>query len=85
MLLQISDELDSSYLRYFLDLILSIQYFIFSGARALKAIVETTLLDAMFEIPGSDIFHVKVTRGLVNCKPLYDKVTTNNAEDTTVR
>jgi len=31
-----------------------------TGARALKSIVETTLLDAMFEIPGSDIQHVLI-------------------------
>ena len=32
-----------------------------TGARALKSIVETTLLEAMFEIPGSDIERVVVT------------------------
>ena len=35
------------------------------GARALKSIVETTLLDAMFEIPGSDIQHVLITSDTV--------------------
>ncbi|KAL5248099.1 hypothetical protein ACHWQZ_G017318 [Mnemiopsis leidyi] len=36
-----------------------------TGARALKSIVETTLLDAMFEIPGSDIQHVLITSDTV--------------------
>ena len=39
--------------------------FITPGARALKSIVETTLLDAMFEIPGSDIQHVLITSDTV--------------------
>ena len=43
------------------------------GARALKSIVETTLLDAMFEIPGSDICHVQVTSQTVldRTDPVY--------------
>ena len=35
-----------------------------TGARGLRAILEKLLLDAMFEIPGSDIISVEVCIGL---------------------
>merc|ERR1719266_732386 len=37
-----------------------------TGARGLRAILEKLLLDAMFEIPGSDIISVEVTEDAVN-------------------
>ncbi|XP_054714098.1 LOW QUALITY PROTEIN: ATP-dependent Clp protease ATP-binding subunit clpX-like, mitochondrial [Uloborus diversus] len=44
-----------------------------TGARGLRAIMENILLEAMFEIPGSDIITVRVTRDVVlgQCSPLY--------------
>jgi len=44
-----------------------------TGARGLRAILEKLLLDAMFEIPGSDIISVEVTEDAVNGKgpPMY--------------
>jgi len=44
-----------------------------TGARGLRAILEKLLLDAMFEIPGSDIISVEVTEDAVNEKapPIY--------------
>ncbi|XP_050440719.1 ATP-dependent Clp protease ATP-binding subunit clpX-like, mitochondrial [Adelges cooleyi] len=39
-----------------------------TGARGLRAIVETILLDPMFEIPGSDVVSVHVTEDAVNGK-----------------
>jgi len=44
-----------------------------TGARGLRAIMESLLLDAMFEIPGSDIVSVHVTEDAVLGKslPLY--------------
>merc|ERR1711876_114775 len=39
-----------------------------TGARGLRAILEKLLLDAMFEIPGSDIVRVEVTEDAVNGK-----------------
>lgn len=44
-----------------------------TGARGLRAIMETLLLDAMFEIPGSDIVSVHVTEDAVNgrSQPLF--------------
>merc|ERR1739844_562841 len=44
-----------------------------TGARGLRAILEKLLLDAMFEIPGSEIVSVEVTEDAVNGKapPIY--------------
>ncbi|XP_053207342.1 ATP-dependent Clp protease ATP-binding subunit clpX-like, mitochondrial isoform X2 [Panonychus citri] len=44
-----------------------------TGARGLRAIMETLLLDAMFEIPGSNITEVFIDEDVVmgNCKPKY--------------
>lgn len=44
-----------------------------TGARGLRAIMETLLLDAMFEIPGSDIASVHVTEDCVHGRnpPIY--------------
>jgi len=44
-----------------------------TGARGLRAILEKLLLDAMFEIPGSNIISVEVTEDAVNGKapPVY--------------
>merc|ERR1711997_1015809 len=44
-----------------------------TGARGLRAILEKLLLDAMFEIPGSNISSVEVTEDAVNGKapPVY--------------
>ncbi|XP_050521202.1 ATP-dependent Clp protease ATP-binding subunit clpX-like, mitochondrial isoform X2 [Daktulosphaira vitifoliae] len=39
-----------------------------TGARGLRAIVESILLDPMFEIPGSDVVSVHVTEDAVNGK-----------------
>ena len=37
-----------------------------TGARGLRAIMETLLLDCMFEVPGSDIVCVRVDEEAVN-------------------
>jgi len=37
-----------------------------TGARGLRAIMETLLLDSMFEVPGSDIVSVKIDEDAVN-------------------
>ncbi|XP_065212966.1 ATP-dependent Clp protease ATP-binding subunit clpX-like, mitochondrial [Planococcus citri] len=44
-----------------------------TGARGLRAIMETILLEPMFEVPGSDILSVHVTEDVVNGKipPIY--------------
>ncbi|XP_076050282.1 ATP-dependent clpX-like chaperone, mitochondrial isoform X2 [Oratosquilla oratoria] len=44
-----------------------------TGARGLRAIMETLLLDAMFEIPGSDIVSVHITAEVVRgeCAPIF--------------
>merc|ERR1712038_1258552 len=44
-----------------------------TGARGLRSILEKLLLDAMFEIPGSNIISVEVTEDAVNGKapPVY--------------
>ncbi|XP_035207146.1 ATP-dependent Clp protease ATP-binding subunit clpX-like, mitochondrial isoform X1 [Stegodyphus dumicola] len=44
-----------------------------TGARGLRAIMETILLEPMFEIPGSDIVTVRVTKDVVlgKCPPFY--------------
>ncbi|XP_068081594.1 ATP-dependent Clp protease ATP-binding subunit clpX-like, mitochondrial isoform X2 [Anabrus simplex] len=44
-----------------------------TGARGLRAIMETLLLDPMFEIPGSDVISVHITEDVVNSKsaPVY--------------
>eukprot|EP00096_Caligus_rogercresseyi_P010490 TRINITY_DN3843_c0_g1_i2.p1 TRINITY_DN3843_c0_g1~~TRINITY_DN3843_c0_g1_i2.p1 ORF type:complete len:605 (+),score=197.37 TRINITY_DN3843_c0_g1_i2:34-1815(+) len=55
-----------------------------TGARGLRAILEKILLDAMFEIPGSDIVAVEVTEDSIlgKSQPIYHTVasTTNNEE-----
>ncbi|XP_042242516.1 ATP-dependent Clp protease ATP-binding subunit ClpX-like [Homarus americanus] len=44
-----------------------------TGARGLRAIMENLLLDAMFEIPGSDIVSVHLTGEAVRgeASPIY--------------
>ncbi|XP_022253280.1 ATP-dependent Clp protease ATP-binding subunit clpX-like, mitochondrial [Limulus polyphemus] len=44
-----------------------------TGARGLRAIMESLLLEPMFEIPGSDITSVKITEDVVSnkCPPIY--------------
>ncbi|XP_021924347.1 ATP-dependent Clp protease ATP-binding subunit clpX-like, mitochondrial isoform X2 [Zootermopsis nevadensis] len=44
-----------------------------TGARGLRAIMETLLLDPMFEIPGSDVMSVHITEDVVNgtSPPVY--------------
>ena len=37
-----------------------------TGARGLRAIMESLLLDTMFEVPGSDIVSVKIDEDAVN-------------------
>lgn len=46
-----------------------------TGARGLRAIMESILLEPMFEIPGSDILSVHITEDVVlgNNQPLYIK------------
>ncbi|XP_064474701.1 ATP-dependent Clp protease ATP-binding subunit clpX-like, mitochondrial isoform X2 [Ornithodoros turicata] len=44
-----------------------------TGARGLRAIMETILLDPMFEIPGSDVatVHISNEAAMGHCAPLY--------------
>lgn len=44
-----------------------------TGARGLRAIMETLLLEPMFDVPGSDVLSVHVTDGCVRGedKPQY--------------
>ena len=44
-----------------------------TGARGLRAIMESLLLEPMFEVPGSDVMSVHVTEGCVRGqeKPQY--------------
>jgi ATP-dependent Clp protease ATP-binding subunit ClpX len=46
-----------------------------TGARGLRAIVESILLEPMFEIPGSDVTSVHITEGVVNghYEPIYTR------------
>jgi len=46
-----------------------------TGARGLRAIVESILLDPMFEIPGSDVTSVHITEGVVHghYSPIYTR------------
>jgi len=55
-----------------------------TGARGLRAILEKMLLDAMYEIPGSDIICVEITEDAVlgKCPPIYHRsVSTASTED----
>merc|ERR1719206_606522 len=56
-----------------------------TGARGLRAILEKLLLDAMFEIPGSDIISVEVTEDAVNGKaaPIFHYAQTTTTTTTT--
>lgn len=44
-----------------------------TGARGLRAIMESLLLEPMFDVPGSDVLSVHVTDATVrgDCKPQY--------------
>lgn len=46
-----------------------------AGARGLRAIMETILLESMFEIPGSDVVSVHISHecAMGKCAPLYIK------------
>ena len=48
---------------------------IFSGARGLRSILENVLMDIMYEVPGSDITQVTITREVVErqSQPLYKR------------
>jgi ATP-dependent Clp protease ATP-binding subunit ClpX len=54
-----------------------------TGARGLRAIMESLLLEPMFEVPGSDIVSVHVTEQCVKGiqKPQYVKRDDNNEDD----
>jgi len=56
-----------------------------TGARGLRAILEKLLLDAMFEIPGSEIISVEVTEDAVNGKaaPIFHYAQTTATTTTT--
>jgi len=44
-----------------------------AGARGLRAIVESVLLEPMFKVPGSDVKFIKITEECVKGrkKPIY--------------
>ena len=48
----------------------------FPGARGLRSILENVLMDIMYEVPGSDITQVTITRQVVEqqSKPLYKRM-----------
>lgn len=54
-----------------------------TGARGLRAIMEKILLDPMFEIPGSDITGVHISKGVVegSANPTYVRQTEKPSED----
>lgn len=54
-----------------------------TGARGLRAIMENILLEAMFEIPGSDIVSVRVTKDVVlgQSAPYYIKGVKQESKD----
>lgn len=47
----------------------------FPGARGLRSILENVLMDIMYEVPGSDITQVTITREVVDkhSQPLYKR------------
>ena len=54
-----------------------------TGARGLRAIMESLLLEPMFDVPGSDVLTVHVTEGCVRGveKPQYIKRTESSEEE----
>ncbi|KAJ6636725.1 ATP-dependent Clp protease ATP-binding subunit clpX-like, mitochondrial, partial [Pseudolycoriella hygida] len=56
-----------------------------TGARGLRAILESLLLDAMFEVPGSDVKSVHITEDCVKglCPPEYVRHSTSSSDSTT--
>lgn len=54
-----------------------------TGARGLRAIMESLLLEPMFEVPGSDIVSVHITEQCVKGveKPQYVKRDDSNEDD----
>lgn len=51
------------------------------GARGLRAIMETLLLEPMFEIPGSNITSVLITEDVVDGKnqPIYTRASSTSS------
>lgn len=54
-----------------------------TGARGLRAIMESLLLEPMFEVPGSDIMSVHITEQCVKGveKPQYARRDESNEDD----
>lgn len=54
-----------------------------TGARGLRAIMESLLLEPMFEVPGSDIVSCHITEQCVKGyeKPQYTRRDDNNEDD----
>lgn len=54
-----------------------------TGARGLRAIMESLLLEPMFDVPGSDVLTVHVTEGCVrgDDKPQYIRKTETSEEE----
>ena len=53
-----------------------------TGARGLRSILEKLLLDAMYEIPGSDIVGIIVDGDVVSGKKEIEFVRTSKSEET---
>ncbi|CAH1100225.1 unnamed protein product [Psylliodes chrysocephalus] len=73
-------SMDSCDLSFTLDALNAIAHLAMerkTGARGLRAIMESLLLEPMFEVPGANITEVKVTEDYVRgkCEPIYVKNT----------
>ncbi|XP_064553123.1 ATP-dependent Clp protease ATP-binding subunit clpX-like, mitochondrial [Drosophila montana] len=77
------DEVDLSFTEDAVESIATLAMERHTGARGLRSIMETLLLDPMFIVPGSDIRGVHITAEYVrgNTKPVYIR---NNDEDASV-
>ncbi|XP_014217424.1 ATP-dependent Clp protease ATP-binding subunit clpX-like, mitochondrial isoform X2 [Copidosoma floridanum] len=77
------DKVELTFTPEALDAIASLAMERKTGARGLRAIMESLLLEPMFEVPGSDVMTVHVTEGCVRDleKPQYIRRAETTAED----
>lgn len=62
-------------------LLLKSTFTTFTGARSLRAVLERTLHDAMYEVPGTDIVEVHIDADVVNGKKPYVAIRSSTADD----
>lgn len=79
------DNVDLSFTTEALEAIASMAMDRKTGARGLRAIMESLLLDAMFEVPGSDVVSVHITENSVRGLEKHQYIRRNEATEEEVQ